>query len=127
MIVIPLQPGALIVRVVVISLSCGYRRARNVVKHAPGTVQETYPVRSARRKPTERTAIANPGYEPAVKMGGNAVVCLICARDRPVNREDMPGRKRIGEPNTISRSAICDDDATQMARYGIRPVLVTPQ
>jgi hypothetical protein len=84
-------------------------------------------VRSARRKPTERTAIADPGYEPAVKMGGNPVVCVICARDRPVNREDMPGRKRIGEPDTISRSAMCDDDAAQVARHGIRRVLVTPQ
>ena len=132
MIVIPLQSGTLIVRVIVVRLSYGDRK-RNVVKHAPATVPEAHPARSVRQarcvrcKPTERTAIADPGYESAVKMVGNPVLCPSCAGDRGVNREDMGGRKRIGNPNSVSRSARCDDDAAQMARHGIYRVPVTPQ
>src|SRR6516225_9916359 len=132
MIVVPLQSGTLIVRVIVVRLSYGDRK-RNVVKHAPATVLEAHPGRSVRqarcvrRKPTERTAIADPGYEPAVKMVGNPVLCPSCAGDRGVNREDMGARKRIGNPNSVSRSARCDDNAPQMARHGFYGILVTPQ
>ena len=89
-VVVPDQPSALVVGVVVLCLAFLEVRVEPLVDVALFTL-DTRAVLAIRGKPGERAAVADPGCEPTVQVGGGRVLALLRVREviAGVDRQDM--------------------------------------
>src|SRR5213593_11357 len=110
MIVIPNQPCALSIGIVIICLAREDRliwHARNVsdiVEHAARAAQETFTAAPVWRPPAERSAVANPGHQTAVQVDRDPVLRVVGSRQSRINRDDVSIRKRIGHAQLCWRA-----------------------
>ena len=81
-VVVPQQPGALVVGVIVLGLIHRRSRIEDLV------VQEAQPMRAIRGPPVKRPSVADPGDEPAVVVDRNPVLRLVGSGDSGVHGDN---------------------------------------
>ena len=109
-VVVPHQPGALVVGVVVLGLV-----AERLAWAQDLVVHEAEPLLAVRVPPGVRPAVADPGDEPAVQVDVRPVVWLpISPHDGAVDREDVRGRQVVAEGDLDRVAALGGDDAAQV-------------
>ena len=81
-------------------------------------VQEAHPVRSVRREPGERSAVAGPGDEPTVKVNGHPVRGAIRSHDGRVHRKRMARGEPVLHDEVHGPVLLRDDDPAQVAVVG---------
>src|ERR1019366_9700413 len=76
-----------------------------------------YPCAAVRRKPTEWTAVADPGHKAAVEMHGGAILRPVRTHDRRIYRNDSFGWESIIECKLDWHSLLGNDNAAQMSLW----------
>ena len=116
-VVVPQQPGALVVGVVILGLVCCAPWIEDLV------VQEAQPVRAVRRPPVEGPAVADPGDETAVDVDRCPVLGLVGAGNRRIHRDDTlqrgsrrgsVGGKFVVKGDWYRNTPFRDNDAAEM-------------
>ena len=115
MIVIPDQPGALTVRIVVLSLPCLQLWVEPLVE-VPLSTLDTWAVLAIRSKPGKRTPIADPGNESPMEMGCDRILMLLCIGEigTGVDWQDVPGRQLVRKRDLDRLTTLYHKDATQV-------------
>ncbi len=90
-VVVPDQPGALVVGVVVLRLTRLEVRVEQLVEVSPTLSHDTRTVLPIRGKPGEWAAVADPGDEPTVQVGDGRVLALLRVSEvgAGVDRQDV--------------------------------------
>ncbi len=122
-VVVPDEARPLVVRVVVLSLVTGHVSARP----QDLIVDEAGPFVAVGIPPGVRPAVAGPGDQAAMKVHGGPVVLVLRAHDRPVDRQDVAGRKVVSERDLDGSAPLGRDDPAEVPERLGTSLTVAPQ
>lgn len=108
---VPGQACALVVGVVVLSLTRHQGRVESLLVHAQ---RDTLPVVPIGVEPGVRSAVTDPWGEPAMEMGRRAVGTQVRPHDALIDRDRVSSTQLVRKRDLNGLSLVGDDDATEV-------------